>query len=237
MRRILVLGASGAIGGAMLRSLAAAPDAAQIIAASRSRAPLPDGVQWHPLDYEQPGRVAQLAATLAQQFDALDEFICATGHLHDDQMAPEKSLSALEPQALQRSYLINAAGPLAMFAACAPLLRRASAPRAMFLSAQVGSIGDNHLGGWYAYRMAKAALNMGVRTAAIEAARWRCRAAVVAVHPGTTHSGLSKPFVANRKAPVASAQETGARLCGLLGELGPEHNGQFLNWRGQPIEW
>ena len=109
--------------------------------------------------------------------------------------------------------------------------------RAIFLSAQVGSIGDNRLGGWYGYRMSKAALNMGVRCLAIECGRWRSAPAVVAVHPGTTLSGLSQNFIQARMASVQTAAECAMQLKGLTESLTAEQNGQFLRLNGESVPW
>jgi NAD(P)-dependent dehydrogenase (short-subunit alcohol dehydrogenase family) len=107
----------------------------------------------------------------------------------------------------------------------------------MVLSAQVGSIGDNRLGGWYGYRMAKAALNMGIKTAAIEFERVRKAPVVCAVHPGTTATALSGPFIKRRRAAVTSVLETGERLAELALSLGPQDNGRFIKWDRSEIEW
>ena len=102
---------------------------------------------------------------------------------------------------------------------------------------QVGSIEDNQLGGWYSYRMSKAALNMGIKTAAIEIARWRNSPVLIAVHPGTTHSGLSKPFVQRRKAPVQTADAAALRLLALEQSLRPEQHGSFVTLDAKSLPW
>jgi NAD(P)-dependent dehydrogenase (short-subunit alcohol dehydrogenase family) len=101
----------------------------------------------------------------------------------------------------------------------------------------VGSIEDNRLGGWYGYRMSKAALNMGVRCLAIECSRWRSQPTIVAVHPGTTASNLSKPFTKTRTAPVQSPEQCATRLYQLIETLEPQQNGQFLKLSGEILPW
>lgn len=235
---MLLVGASGGIGHAILDRLVLDEDVAHIYATSRSPACSLDAkVTWLELDYWRPETVSAAVAALEQDEGPLDAFVCASGNLHGLTGQPEKAVAQLQLLGMESSYRVNAAGPLDLYARCAPLLKSASQPVALFLSAQVGSIEDNELGGWFSYRMAKAALNMGVKTAAIEAARWRNQAAVVAVHPGTTVSGLSRPFIARRKAPVRPAQETAERLHKLMGRLGPEDNGTFVTGDGSRLPW
>ena len=150
---------------------------------------------------------------------------------------PEKNIAQLDQHTAMQAYAINAAGPMLIFQACAGLLRASAAPKALFLSAQVGSIADNQLGGWYSYRMAKAALNMGIKTAAVEASRWRNPAAVVAVHPGTTRTALSRPFIQRRRAPVRSAADSAQRIHQLMAMLTAADTGRFLTADGEPLPW
>ncbi len=238
--RVLLAGAQGGIGGALLEQLRQRDDIGHLTATTRkpgASSAAACNLTWLPLDFRRPDDLDGLAAHLAATTDRLDTIICTTGYLHGEYGGPEKSLGHLTPASLSHAYAVNAAGPLQLLTVCEPYLKRAEAPRVLVLSAQVGSIGDNQLGGWYSYRMAKAALNMGLKTAAIEAARWRNDATVVAVHPGTTVSPLSTPFIARRKAPVASAEETASRLLELWEQLTPADNGTFLTSRGEALPW
>ncbi len=238
--RVLLVGAQGGIGGALLTQLRQRNDISHITATARD----PAGsslttrtLTWLPLDFRRPEDLDGLTAHLEKADAPLDAVICTTGYLHGEYGGPEKSLGQLTPETLAYTYAVNAAAPLQVLAACEPYLKRADAPRVLVLSAQVGSIGDNQLGGWYSYRMAKAALNMGLKTAAIEAARWRNRAAIVAVHPGTTVSPLSRPFITRRRAPVSSAAETASRLLELWARLTPADSGSFLTSDGETLPW
>ena len=237
--RLLLTGARGGIGGALLQKLRERPDVGHITATCRSAdfGAAETNLSWQPLDFTKPEDLPSLREHLEATTDCLDTIICTTGYLHGEYGGPEKSLGHLTSDALTHAYTVNAAGPLQLLAACEPFLKRAEAPRVLVLSAQVGSIGDNQLGGWYSYRMAKAALNMGLKTTAIEAARWRNNATIVAVHPGTTVSALSTPFIARRKAPVASAEETAAHLLTLWEGLTPADNGSFLTAKGETLPW
>lgn len=234
----LVVGAGGGIGAALLDKLALRADIDQIVGLhTRAVSSFDPGVMWLQLDLSNPRSIARCANELAGRTSAIDTLICASGYLHGVHGGPEKSLGELVDADLSRTLAINATGPLQLLAGCMPLLKRAVAPRICFLSAQVGSIGDNRLGGWYGYRMSKAALNMGVKTAAIELERWRNEPTIVAVHPGTTHSELSRPFTKRRPVMPATADECAERLIGVLERLKVQDSGRFLNHDGADLPW
>jgi NAD(P)-dependent dehydrogenase (short-subunit alcohol dehydrogenase family) len=165
--------------------------------------------------------------------------IVCTGILHggatDPGLRPEKSLRQLRLANLQRCMAVNAWAPLMALEAFSPLLRHTDGAVAAALSAMVGSIGDNRLGGWYSYRMSKAALNMGLRSAAIELGRQRHAPIVVAVHPGTTLSALSAPFAGPERA--RPAHDSAAAILRVLDGLGPDDTGRFFNWDGRELPW
>jgi NAD(P)-dependent dehydrogenase (short-subunit alcohol dehydrogenase family) len=237
-RVVLLVGGAGAIGAALLERLLADDAVTQVFATcSREVCSTHAKLQWLRLDYTAAGSIRAVAEVLREKLDRLDHFVCASGYLHGVHGQPEKSISTLEVANMEASYRLNVSGPLELFARCAPLLKASNAPRALFLSAQIGSIEDNRLGGWFSYRMAKAALNMGIKTAAIEAGRWRRGAAILAVHPGTTRSALSKPFVARRKQPIRSAADSARHIYRLLCNVGEEHNGAFLTAEGRRLPW
>jgi NAD(P)-dependent dehydrogenase (short-subunit alcohol dehydrogenase family) len=159
----------------------------------------------------------------------------ATGTLTIDGVGPEKSLAALQPDILARSFALNAIGPLMVLRHFAPLLAAGPSMYAK-LSARVGSITDNHKGGWYGYRASKAALNMYLQTAAIELQRKQPALRVVALQPGTVRSGLSQPFSAG----VAKLLEPADSVQGMLGALQalPARQGaHFVDYQGQEIPW
>jgi NAD(P)-dependent dehydrogenase (short-subunit alcohol dehydrogenase family) len=237
-KQVMLAGATGGIGSALLQQLLRDSGVGRIFATTRGQPNCEhDKITWLTLDYTVAGSPQQLVEAVTSHTAMLDQLICATGYLHGAHGQPEKSLSALALSDMEYSYRVNAAGPMTLFSACVPLLRKAEQAKIAVLSAQVGSIEDNHLGGWFSYRMAKAALNMGIKSASIEAARWRNGASVVAIHPGTTHSDLSKPFVARRKQPVRSAAETGAKLYHLIQTADAGDNGRFLTADGNSLPW
>lgn len=180
-----------------------------------------------------------LAGQLDDSGRELELIFNCVGLLHDEGgLRPEKRLADVSVDHLQESYLVNAIGPVLVANHLQHLLPRGR--RAVFatLSARVGSIGDNRLGGWYAYRMAKAAQNMATRNLSIELRR-RCRELIcVALHPGTVDTSLSRPFQGNVPPEKLFTPERAAQqLLDVIDSLKSEDNGGFFAWDGQPIEW
>ena len=231
---VMILGAGGGIGRALLEAYVSAPDITRIYATHHcevsSVSPL---IRWLHLDMSDPASIAALADQIDQP---IHRWISCTGILAGAHGQPEKTLRQLSSGKLQFDYQVNALGPLTAFSNLANQLR-SDDMRAVFLSAQVGSIEDNRLGGWYGYRMSKAALNMGVRCLAIECARWRSAPVIVAVHPGTTVTNLSRAFTKTRKAPVQSAAACARQLKLLVESLDSGQSGPFLTLNGQTLPW
>ena len=176
------------------------------------------------------------AAADALPFNAATRLVVATGLLHDESLSPERSLRDLDQVSLERAFLVNAIGPALVLRHFLPRLARSGRVEVALLSARVGSIADNRLGGWYGYRASKAALNQLVRTAAIEVARTRPEAVLAALHPGTVDTEMSRPFQANVAperlfTPAKSAQA----LADVLGRLTPSDSGGFFDWQGKAI--
>lgn len=225
--RIAVVVGSGGIGAALADALRVQAEFDEVIVLGRRSTPA--------LDLLDEASVAACAAWLAAR-GSLELVIDATGILHGPGMAPEKSWRELDPAVLAQAFAINAIGPALLMKHFLPLLPRDR--RALFatLSAKVGSIGDNRLGGWYAYRASKAALNQLVRTASIELRRSRPRAICVALHPGTVDTGLSAPFAKSglQVQPPALAAK---RLLTVLAGLTVEDSGEFFDYRGERLPW
>lgn len=178
--------------------------------------------------------IAAAAATLP--IEAVDRLIVATGMLHDGELQPERALKQLDGPSLLRSFAVNAIGPALVLKHFAPRLRRDGRSTAAFLSARVGSTADNRLGGWYGYRASKAALNSLVRSAAIELGRTRPEAIVVALHPGTVDTDMSRPFQANvATGQLITARRSGEALLDVLDCLRPADSGGFFDWKGEAI--
>ena len=223
----VIIGASGGIGAAFADVLEADPQVALVTRLSRATG----------LDLADPASIGAAAAGLASPPHLV---IVATGLLHDatfiPPIAPERDLRQLSAAALARNFAINATGPALVAQAFVPLFPPGT--RAVFaaLSARVGSISDNRLGGWHAYRASKAALNQLLRTIAIETARKNPHATVLGLHPGTVDTGLSKPFQRNVKTlftPTHSAEA----LLGVIDTATPAQSGLLLDWAGTVIPW
>jgi NAD(P)-dependent dehydrogenase (short-subunit alcohol dehydrogenase family) len=214
-------------------------DAASNTTSSRPPVGRDSRIHWHQADATDPDQLAAAAERVATDHGGVHLLISCVGVLHggreEPAFRPEKSLSALRLDKLKRSVEINAFAPLAALQAFLPLLRQGDGAVAAVLSAMVGSIGDNALGGWYSYRMSKAALNMGVRNAAIECSRLRDGPRVVAIHPGTTLTALSEPFV--RRHAHRSPAESAERVLQVIESLSAEDTGKFFNWDGREIPW
>ena len=236
MMRCAVFGASGGIGAALVRRLAARDDVAVVFAGSR-RGAVPTGAKITPFRFA--AMDDSLADTVAALGTPLDLVLVATGRLtRADGSGPEKALRQVSAAGLHELFADNAIVPALIASAVQPLLPRDR--RAVFavLSARVGSIGDNRLGGWHAYRASKAALNMLCRTIAIEWARSHPQAVVAALHPGTVDTGLSAPFQRG-VAPdrLFTPDVSAAALLDVIDRLQPADSGGFFAWDGAPIPY
>ena len=223
----VVFGSSGGIGGALTEVLRATNRFAQVVALSRSTSPSIDLLDETSLQH---------AVAFARAKGELRLVIDATGFLHDIQQRPEKSWNQIEAGKFARSFALNATGPALIMKHVLPALPRSGKAVFATLSARVGSIGDNRLGGWYAYRASKAALNQIVRTAAVELARRAPEAVCVALHPGTVASALSAPF-AVAGLEVHSTSAAAQHLLAVIDRIDVRQNGAFLDWRGDAVAW
>ncbi len=224
----LVIGASGAIGAALCCSLEESPDFARVLGFSRSGQ--------HRVDLTVENSIAAMANRLACLPVPLRLIIDATGFLHGEGIMPEKRLAHLDPQRLAQAFAINAIGPALLMKHLLPLLPSEGKSVFATLSAKVGSIADNRLGGWYGYRASKAALNQFVRTAAIELKRSQRQAICVALHPGTVDTPLSAPFT-KTGLDVRSAVDAAHALLSVVDGLVPDHSGGFYDYRGEALQW
>jgi len=214
----VLIGASGGIGAALADAMG--PGTIRLGRATTPR-----------LDLLDEASIAAAAASCGRELTLV---IDATGFLHDAEFQPEKSLRQLDPAHLARSFALNATGPALLMKHFLPLLARDRRAAFATLSARVGSISDNRLGGWYAYRAAKAALNQLVRTASIELRRTRPDAVCVALHPGTVDTGLSGPF-AKTGLDVLTPAESAAKLLAVIAALGPDRSGTLIDQNGETI--
>jgi len=244
---VLICGASRGIGLALCAALLARDDVAQVWAVARE-ASTSSGLAKLAEQYGQRLKRVDCDARNEQALEALVSetlegcehlhlVISALGILHQDGARPEKGLAQLTLASMQASFATNTFAPILLLKHLLPLLRKQPATFAA-LSARVGSIGDNRLGGWYSYRASKAALNQLLHTASIELKRLNQASTVLAIHPGTTDTELSQPFQANVPEgqlfePAFSAE----RIIEVVGAHGPADSGSFWDWDDKPIVW
>ena len=224
----LIIGASGGIGAALASALHEQGKYVQVICCGRS-SPIR-------LDLCDEASIADTAEQLRTTVGTLSLVINATGVLSAQDCVVEKSWRQIDAVSMARVFAINTIGPALLIKHFAPLLSKATVSKMIFLSARVGSIGDNQLGGWYSYRASKAALNQLVRTAAIELKRSHPEAICIALHPGTVDTGLTKPFVKAAKQPQTPALAA-QRLLAVIDGLQAEQSGGFFDHLGTPVMW
>jgi NAD(P)-dependent dehydrogenase (short-subunit alcohol dehydrogenase family) len=223
--RALVIGASGSIGAAFHALLSQDAGCAQVVCLHRQSQP--------PIDFDQEESIAAAASQLAKE-GKFHLIIAATGMLHSTQFMPEKRLADLSYAQMAQTFRTNTLGPALLLRHFAPLLDTQRGVLAV-LSAKVGSIGDNRLGGWYSYRASKAALNMLLKTAAIEVKRSNPNAVLVALHPGTVNSHLSQPF---RGAEIGrSPLDAAGDMLRVIDSLASGDTGRFVSYKGEALSW
>ena len=229
----LVVGRGG-IGRALLAALPRRAPRLEVWSAGRD----PEERRHLQLDLGDEASVVEFSARGRARLGALRLVIHTSGLLHDERMVPEKRLSQVRREWLERSFAVNAWGPLLLAQAVEEWMPRERPCHFASLSARVGSIGDNRLGGWYAYRAAKAAQNQLLSTLALEWRRRRPLTSVTLLHPGTTATPLSAPFRGAVPAErLFSPERAAEQLLDVLAAQRPERSGAFLAWDGTPIPW
>jgi NAD(P)-dependent dehydrogenase (short-subunit alcohol dehydrogenase family) len=241
----LVIGANRGIGLAVTRALLG-DQAMKRVAATYRSADTAEALlniddarlQLFQLEVTSRLSIEQLADAIEAAGLSPELVIHCAGILHENGVQPEKSLRQCDADALQRLFAVNSIAPLMLARSLIPLMPKRLPAHFAVLSAMVGSIGDNRLGGWYGYRASKAALNQFMRTLAIECRRTHPQLCVTAIHPGTTDTGLSRPFQANvEPGKLYSAEQTAARVLKVVCEGSPMDSGRFMNWDGSSIPW
>lgn len=236
--RVIVVGSSGGIGAALVQQLIESPQVARIHALSRRGRSHPS-LKVANLTFDFTDQSSLIAAAQAlQEVGPFDIIFIATGLLQGEGISPEKNIRAMSHEGLAKSFEINTIGPAMTAKYFVPLLRRDEKAVFAALSARVGSISDNRLGGWYAYRASKAALNMVLKTLALEIGRRFKKQVIVGLHPGTVDTALSKPFQGN--VPVGklfTPEFSATRLLEVIDGLTPSHSGDLFDWAGEQIEF
>lgn len=223
--RALIIGSSGAIGSALVTSLQNNPSCSMVVGIHRQSNPS--------IDYADMQTIESAANRLSGEAP-FQLIINTIGMLHSILGMPEKRLADLNPEQLHLLLQTNTIGPAITIQHFSKLLDPNGSVMAT-ISAKVGSISDNRLGGWYSYRASKAALNMVIKTAAIEFARTKPNTAIVSLHPGTVNSNLSRPFRGEQIG--RSPQEAANDLLQIIYTLSPEDSGSFISYSGERLPW
>jgi len=223
--RALIIGSSGTIGSAFIELLQSNPSCSEVVGIHRHAE--------YPIDYQDPKSIESCASSLSVQ-QPFQLIINTIGVLHSKDWMPEKKLDDLNAEQLMELLKINTIGPALTIRHFSKLLDRKHGIM-VTLSAKVGSIEDNRLGGWYSYRASKAALNMLIKTASIELARTKPNVALIAMHPGTVNSRLSKPFRGEQigRPPLDAVTD----MFNVIENLTIEDSGSFLSYSGEKLPW
>jgi NAD(P)-dependent dehydrogenase (short-subunit alcohol dehydrogenase family) len=245
--QVLIVGASGGIGLGFVQGLLALPEVERVYAACRqpeqaialqAEAKKDDRLQLLTIDITHEATIAAAIAEIKSKTDRLHCVINCVGVLHDDTVQPEKSLRQIDGDRMLHYFQVNSIGAVLLAKHVQPLLKHDQLSVLATISAKVGSIGDNALGGWYGYRASKAALNMLMKTTAIEYQRTCPRAIVTVLHPGTTATRLSAPF--QRNVPpekLFEPEKTAHYLLDVMSNLTTEDSGAFFSWNGDRLPW
>lgn len=226
--RAIVFGATGGIGRAFVAHLQQDPRCEEVVALSRSTTPA--------MDFNDESSLSE-AAKFMKEHGSFHLMLDATGVLSNDEMQPEKALRDIDVRAMQQSYLVNAIGPALLLKHFHGLLPREGKAIFASLSAKVGSIGDNQIGGWYSYRASKAALNMILKNAAIELGRKYKELVVLGLHPGTVDTSLSENFRNHINHEVFSPEYATKELLRALDAVDASQSGRLMAYDGSIIEW
>ncbi len=251
LKNALIMGASSSIGYAMAERLASDPVVETLVLCSRRALPnspllalqsqlAAKGKQCLLLDVDIANEASLLAMTdhLRKDIQVIDLIVNTAGLLHSKDVSPEKALEHISLSSMQQVFAVNAYGPILLAQALMPWLKSRRPVVFASLSARVGSIADNRLGGWYSYRASKAAQNQFLKTLAIELARRNPEAIVLALHPGTTDTDLSRPFQANvAQEKLFTPDFVAEQLLKQIMQMTAEDTGSFIAWDGQRIAW
>ncbi len=236
---VVLAGASGAIGSALLQQLLTQTNVKQVYVVQRTRMEFEDPrVRVIVCDITEQADLDVLSSRLSADGAAVNLLMNATGLLHDGDLKPEKALSQLQNTALQRSFMINAFAPVMLLKAVLPHFAKQIPAWVISLSAKVGSISDNRLGGWYSYRAAKAAQNQLFKTASIELKRSHPLTTCLQLHPGTVNSSLSRPFQsAVTQGKLFTPEYSAHQLLSVIANKTPVDTGTFWGWDNAHIPW
>lgn len=242
MTRAIIIGANSSIAQCVIEQLLSDRVVEQVIAISRNTNPelqskFSSSLTWICCDYAQES-IKEVCANLQSPENDFSHVIICNGLLHTEKISPEKRLEDITSEKLQAVLQANTIVPMLWLANLVTVLKGKTDCSVAVFSARVGSIEDNHAGGWYAYRASKSALNMLTKTASIEYQRRAPNVKIIAFHPGTTDTQLSKPFQGNvPEGKLFTPKFVASSLLGIMESLDREGCAEFLDWAGKPITW
>ena len=235
MQNVAIIGTTGSIGKAFLEYYLSDDNTDKVYSISRSRNGIEDRkIIDLNLNFTDENDYRTLSSSIPK--DSLDRVIIASGVLHDGDLQPEKTISSLDLDNFQKVFNVNTFAPALLLKVFFPLIKRNSDALIGVLSARVGSISDNRIGGWYAYRASKAALNMIIKTAAIELERRDKTAKIIGLHPGTVDTNLSKPFQGGTpEEKIFTPEQSIDYLTKVIDSSTPQDTGKVFDWQGKEI--
>ncbi|MDC0127762.1 SDR family oxidoreductase [Methylophilaceae bacterium] len=234
-KNILIAGSTGAIGSEFIRFYSDDPNVEKIVSLSRKKIePTHNKIQSIELDYSNEQSFENL--NKISQLESLSTIIIATGILHTDQIKPEKSIDEINSKVLEKVFQVNVYGPILLVKKLLPLIKKSQGVKVVFLTARVGSISDNGLGGWYSYRSSKCALNMMIKNLSIELQRANKENIVIGIHPGTVRSTLSEPFLKYVKHGIFSPRESVELMTQVINKISQKDSGKCFDFSGKVID-
>jgi len=234
-KNILIAGSSGAIGREFTRFYSDDPNVEKIVTLSREKNDSGHKkIQSIEIDYTKEETFENLEKI--SQLESISTIIIATGILHTDQIKPEKSIDSVNFEDLKNVFQVNVFGPILLLKKLLPLIKKSQGVKIVFLTARVGSISDNELGGWYSYRSSKSALNMMLNNLSIELQRANKENIVIGIHPGTVKSNLSEPFLRHVKHDIFSPRESVELMMQVINKIEQKDSGKCFDFSGKLIK-
>ena len=233
-KNILIAGSSGAIGKEFTKFYCDDPNVGKVVTLSRKTNDfIHKKIQSIGFDYNKEETFENLDEI--SKLESISTIIIATGILHTDKLKPEKSINDINFESLKKVFQVNVFGPILLVKKLLPLIKKSQGVKVVFLTARVGSISDNTLGGWHSYRSSKTALNMMIKNFSIELQRANKENIVIGIHPGTVKSNLSEPFLSNIKHDVFSPGESVELMTKVIGKLNQKDSGKCFDFSGKVI--
>ena len=232
---ILIAGSSGAIGKEFTRFYSDDPNVEKIITLSRKINNFAHKkIQSIEIDYSKEETFKNLEKIV--DLESISTIIIATGILHTDQIKPEKSINSIDFESLKDVFQVNVFGPILLVKKLLPLIKKSQGVKIVFLTARVGSISDNEIGGWYSYRSSKSALNMMISNLSIELQRANKEHIVIGIHPGTVKSNLSEPFLRHVKHNIFSPRESVELMSQVISNISQKDSGKCFDFLGKVVD-